>query len=318
MKSKVINVGSSYLAIGYECNHSCRCCPLTTYDRLHKRLSYNEIKERVALIRQTETEEHIVLSGGEPMLHSDFLKILEFLAEKDFYVTILSNASQCRKREMVKTIKEIMPKNKFDIITAIHSSTPAIHDRITGVQGSLMETLEGLDNLVEEGIPVTIKHIFNRISIFTLMDTFKYLEEHYPPKVSFQFCTMDYSGRAEKNIEEFFLSMEDIQQSIEQVLDYLETKMVKKRNISFIETPLCLTDPYYWKYYSTVSNGLDTYIAPNTDEREVVYNINSECNSFYEPCRKCAVQEWCVGIWKSAYKHRQEGLLRPICNIKSE
>jgi len=311
-------MGSSYLAIGYECNHNCRCCPLTTYDRLHKRLSYNQIKERVELIRQTETVEHIVLSGGEPMLHPDFLKILEFIAKKGFYVTVLSNASQCRKKEVVKSIKKFMPKNKFDIITAIHSSNPAIHDRITGVQGSLMETLEGLDNLVEEGIPVTIKHIFNRISLFTLMDTFKYLEEHYPPKVSFQFCTMDYSGRAEKNIEELFLSMEDIQPSIEQVLDYLETKMVKKRNISFIETPLCLTDPYYWKYYSLISNRLNTYIATNTDERKADYNVPSECNPFYEACKKCDVQKWCVGVWKSAYKYGQEGLLRPICNTKYE
>lgn len=72
-------MGTSYLAIWYECNHQCLCCPLTTYDRLHKRLSFDEIKDRVALIKRQDTVPHIVLSGGEPMLHPDFLKILEFV-----------------------------------------------------------------------------------------------------------------------------------------------------------------------------------------------------------------------------------------------
>lgn len=112
--------------------------------------------------------------------------------------------------------------------------------------------------------------------------------------------------------------MEDIRESVEKMLDYLETRMVKKRNISFIETPFCLTDPYYWKYFNNAFSRLDTYIAPNTDERQVDYEVSSECGSFYEPCEKCAVKKWCVGTWRTAYKYRQTGLLKPICNMQNE
>ena len=55
--------------------------------------------------------------------------------------------------------------------------------------------------------------------------------------------------------------MEDIREPVEKMLDYLEMRMVKKRNISFIETPFCLTDPYYWKYFNNASNGLDRMLA---------------------------------------------------------
>lgn len=309
-------MNSSYLAVGYECNHNCICCPLTTYDRLHRKLELEEIKERLNLIQKKEGENYIVLSGGEPMLHPDFIKILEYARDTGFYVTVLSNSSQCKDKEFAQHIKEIMPEKRISIVTAVHSSDPAIHDRITGVSGSLLETLEGLDHLVEVGIPITIKHIFNRISLYTLYDTFCYLEEHYPPKVSFHFCTMDYSGRAEKNVEDLFVSMEEIQQPFEQVLDYLETKMAKKRKISIMESPLCLTDPYYWKYYNMASGNLETYIAPNTDEKQAIYNVQSECGAFFEPCRKCAVQKWCPGTWKSAYRYCQNGFLRPVYNLK--
>ncbi len=309
-------MASSYLAVGYECNHNCICCPLTTYDRLHKRLDIEEIKERLNLIRKKEGENHIVLSGGEPMMHPDFIKILEYVRDIGFYVTVLSNSSQCRNKEFAQYIKEIMPEKRISIVTAVHSSVPAIHDRITGMPGSLLETLEGLDHLVEIGIPVTIKHIFNRISLHTLYDTFCYLEEHYPPQVCFHFCTMDYSGRAEKNVKELFVSMKEIQQPFEQVLDYLEAKMVKKRKISIMESPLCLTDPYYWKYYNIASGNLETYIAPNTDEKQAIYNLQSECGTFFEACKRCAVRKWCSGTWKSACRYCQKGFLRPIINLK--
>jgi MoaA/NifB/PqqE/SkfB family radical SAM enzyme len=311
-------MGTSYLAIGYECDHQCLCCPLTTYDRLHKRLSFEQIKERISLIKRQDEAPHIVLSGGEPMLHPDFLKILDYVVKEGFLVTVLSNAVRCKNRDFVKSIKDITPADGFEIITAVHSSTPYIHDRLTGVTGSLLDTLEGLDNLVAEDIPFTIKHIFNKISLPTLAETFKYLEEHYPPQVGFQFCTMDYSGRAGKNVEELFVSMDEIRNPVEAVLDDLERKMVKKRSISFIETPFCLTDPYYWKYYNNASCGLDTYIAPNTGERRVAYEVASACGAFYEPCQKCMVKNWCAGTWKTAYKYRPLGLLSPINNIQNK
>ena len=309
-------MGTSYLAVGYECNHKCMCCPLTTYDRLHKRLKFEEIVECVALIKKSNTANHIVLSGGEPMLHPDFFKILEYVVKQGFYITVLSNSSMCSNREFVRKLRSIIPDNRFDIVTAIHSSTPAIHDRITGVEGSLLETLEGIDNLVDNGIPVTIKHIFNQISLSTVVETFQYLEKHYPPQVAFQFCTMDYSGRAGKNIEELFVPMEEIRKSLEVLLDYLQTRMVKKRKVSLIETPLCLLDPYYWKYFNNASAGLDTYIAPNTDSRRADFDVQSECGAYYEPCEKCAVQKWCAGTWKSAYNYRQGGMLNSISNVK--
>ena len=315
-------MGSSYLALGYACNHKCICCPLTTYDRMHKPLTFADIKERVELLEEGAQNashtgvNHIVLSGGEPMLHKDFLKTVELVVEKGFSVTVLSNSSQCCDMALVQRLKDIASAGHLEVITAIHSSTPSIHDSLTGVAGSLLESLEGLDNLLSAKIPITIKHIFNRISLPTLQETFAYLEEHYPPKVRFQFCTMDYSGMAKKNIGKLFVTMEEVQPHIEAVLDYLEERMAKKRQISFIETPLCMVDPYYWKYYNMPSNGLAAYIAPNTDDRKAVYDVKSECGTFHKACRGCAVKRWCPGTWISASKYRQEGLLSPVSVIE--
>lgn len=305
-------MGSSYLAVGYECNHNCICCPLTTYDRLHKRLSYDEIEKCLDRIYGEGGQKHMVLSGGEPMLHPQFNKIVELAAQKGFCITVLSNSSRLKDDKFVKELLRHIPKERFDIVTAIHSCLPEIHDGITGVHGSLLDTLEGVDNLVAAKIPVTIKHIFNRKSLGSLLDTVQYLEHHYPPQVGFQFCTMDYSGRAMKHIEELFVTIEEIQSQLEQVLDYLEQHMSVKREVSIIESPLCMTDPYYWKYYRFSGDLLEGYIAPNTDGQDVCFQVKSECGSYYPPCEVCAVKNVCSGIWKSAYYYYGERLLRPI------
>ena len=300
-------MGNSYLAIGYECNHKCICCPLTTYDRLHCRIELDDLKKRISLIPEAP-DNHIVISGGEPMLHPDIFRLLEYLKEKNFSVTILSNSSRCSDKEISRQLAKY---DNISVITAIHSCEPRIHDALTGTPGSLMETLEGLDNLVENGVPLTIKHILNAVTLPLLIDTFDYLEKHFPPKVGFQFCTMDFVGRAQKNKDRLFAQRKDITAGLENVLDFLEARMSRQRKISVIEAPYCFADPYYWKFFEGREGRLTTYIAPNTDEMTIAYDIGSECNTNYPQCRHCAVQKYCSGIWKSAYELDSE-ILRPV------
>lgn len=311
-------MSSSYMAVGYDCNYNCICCPLTTFDRLHRSLGYEDMKKQLDVIYNQKGEKHIVLSGGEPMLHTHFLDIIKLAGERGFSTTILSNVSMCKNQEFVSNLVECAGKNKFDIVTAIHSSFPEVHDGITGVNGSLMETLEALDNLVLAKVPVTIKHIFNKKSLPTLVDTFVYLEQHFPPQVSFQFCTMDYSGRAAKNIPELFVTMREIQLEIERLLDYLEQHMSVRRNVSIIEAPLCMTDPYYWKYFKFFGSHLDSYIAPNVGKDLISFDVPSECGSYYNVCINCAVKKICDGTWKSAYNYFGSDLLCPIYAVANE
>ena len=300
-------MGNSYLAVGYDCNHKCLCCPLTTYDRLHRRMEFEDIKRRIDLIPVAE-ENHIVLSGGEPMMHPHLFKILDYLTDKNFTITVLSNASKCKDASFAKRLSGY---THLRIVTAIHSSTPMIHDEMTGIPGSLLETLEGLDYLVQNKVSITIKHIFNARTLPSLVDTFDYLEKHFPPQVGFQFCTMDYSGRAGKNKDLLFASREDVKNGLQSVLDLLETRRSRPRRITVIETPYCFADPYYWRYFEGASDRLSTYIAPNTDDVEAVYEVESQCHSNYRLCQSCPVKNCCSGIWQSAYEI-DNTIMKPI------
>lgn len=318
----------AYIAIGYVCNHSCLCCPLTTYDRLHKQLSLEELNQKVTKLlngKNNDTQINVVLSGGEPFLDPNIFAVLHKLLVNDCNVSILTNSTQLIKPDIQEKIQEIVDGNdkfrsRLRIISAVHSSNNEIHDYLTGCKGSLWETLAGLDYVVSQNIPVTVKIILNKANKHSLLDTVKYLDEHFPTDVKLQFCGMDYSGRAEKHIDELLVSFQELQPFIEGALDYLEEsnsqRIEKKRRcrtFSFLELPLCLCDPYYWRYFTLPPNEQQLYIAPN----EEVLNANHlsvaelQCGTFYEECTRCVAKDLCYGTWKTTYKYANN-LLRPI------
>ncbi len=318
----------AYIALGYACNHSCLCCPLTTYDRLHKQLSWEDLNQKVTKLlygKNNDAQINVVLSGGEPFLNPNIFAVLQKLLANDCNVSILTNSTQLIKPDIQNKFQEIIDGNdifrsRLRIVSAIHSSNNEIHDYLTGCKGSLWETMAGLDYAVSQNIPVTVKIILNKANKDSLLDTVKYLDEHFPTDVKLQFCGMDYSGRAEKHLDELLVSFQELQPFVEGALDYLEEsnsqrkeKKRRCRTFSFLELPLCLCDPYYWRYFTLPPNEQQLYIAPN----EEVPNANHlsiaqlQCGTFYAECTKCVAKDLCYGTWKTTYKYANN-LLRPI------
>lgn len=314
----------AYIALGYQCNHTCRCCPLTTYDRMNKALEYERLQKQTEQILagcsvQKEGRNHVVLSGGEPFLNPHIFRVLKTLLENQVHITILTNASCLKQPEQLERLSSVLKereeyKDYLEIVTAIHSSDNKLHDWMTGCAGSFWDTMEGLDNAVSLGLSVTIKIILSRKNAPGLEKTVQYLDAHFPDSVGIQFCGMDYCGRAKKNADELFLSFQELQSYVETALDYLEQKAVKKRRISILEAPLCMLDVYYWKYYILPPQGETAYVAPNlvwnTEETELAV-ASRKCNTSYAECQDCAVRKICQGCWESAYR-LSDTLLRPV------
>ena len=302
---------SSYIAVGYACNHNCIICPCSTYDRLHKQQDLQTIKKAV-LESNLSSGDHVVISGGEPTIHDDFYKILEFLSQQGIAITLLSNSEKFTDMELAKKLTDIVDTNSFDVVSAIHSCDPSVHDKITGVVGSFQKTQDGICNLLYCNINITIKQIINKLTYVGLPEWANFVIKNYSPRVEVQFTSMDYCGRAKKNLDELFITFDEIQPYLETALDTFEQE-IDKRRIRIIEAPLCMLDPYYWKYYVDSGSVLNMYSAPNVEnESGYTYDLANECGTYYNECGYCLVRKMCPGIWKSAYEIGGESLLRQI------
>ena len=95
---------------------------------------------------------NVTLSGGEPLLHKDFVRFLSRCRELDLSVNVLTNLTL-----LTDEILEEMKKNPLlSVQTSIYSMNSEVHDTITKVKGSFEKTKNNLLRLKECGIPLQI------------------------------------------------------------------------------------------------------------------------------------------------------------------
>jgi AdoMet-dependent heme synthase len=91
-------------------------------------------------------------SGGEIFVRPDIIDILSYARKKRFAVSLLTNGTLIND-DIVRIFIDIgIP----DVNISIYSSTPEIHDSITGVPGSFNKSIKAIELLKKNGISVKI------------------------------------------------------------------------------------------------------------------------------------------------------------------
>jgi len=138
------------------CNLNCRHCyiNLGANDNTarSKELSLNEIN---TIADQAAGLNSIwcLLTGGEPLLRSDFMEIYLSLKKKGFLINVFTNACLI-KESHIHLFKQYPPR---DIEVSVYGVTQATYESITRVPGSYQAFRRGLDLLLSNDIDVTLK-----------------------------------------------------------------------------------------------------------------------------------------------------------------
>ena len=116
---------SIYMAIWYRCNQACKGCPCTQNVDKKKNMTFEDVKALTEKALQNSDEPiAITVSGGEPTLHPEFMKIMRYFQSKDVYVTILTNAEKFHNIEFCEEFLSNISILRTRIVTTIHSSHP--------------------------------------------------------------------------------------------------------------------------------------------------------------------------------------------------
>ncbi len=150
-----------YMAIWYQCNQRCTGCPVFHNTNKNKSLTYEQIVEQLEQI-QSEMRGNervsITVSGGEPTLHPDFFRILDQFKERNFFVTLLTNADKFAGEGFCREFLKHIDIRRFVVVTTIHGSNYQIHEAQNNSKGSFDKSLSGLKFLSFRGVQVSIKH----------------------------------------------------------------------------------------------------------------------------------------------------------------
>lgn len=141
---------SLHIEIANECNERCLHCYIP--HELKTKTIDSSLFFKIVEEGRDLNILNVTLSGGEPLLHKDFVGFLKRCRELDLSVNVLTNLTL-----LTDEIIEEMVKNPLLCVqTSIYSMNPEIHDTITKMKGSLKKTKTNVLKLLNMGIPVQI------------------------------------------------------------------------------------------------------------------------------------------------------------------
>ncbi|MBQ3455703.1 MAG: radical SAM protein, partial [Synergistaceae bacterium] len=132
------------------CNERCRHCYLPGSRNFHD-METDLVIDILDQLKDLGTL-HVTFSGGECLLHPDFIPILKHARENDFSISVLSNLTLLTD-EIISALKNA----NIDLLQAsVYSMNPEEHDYITQLPGSHAKTIAGLERLIAADVPVQI------------------------------------------------------------------------------------------------------------------------------------------------------------------
>lgn len=133
-----------YYNITYQCNSNCLFCaadyPINHDNRqMSMALFCNEMNKNSVGIG-----DQVIINGGEPTVHPDFLDILHKVHERGALIDLFSNGMRFSDEVFTNKVLQYKPIN---IRIPLFGSKAKIHDYYTGVDGSFNKVMKGLKHI---------------------------------------------------------------------------------------------------------------------------------------------------------------------------
>jgi len=187
-----------------KCNLGCRHCGSNCTSQNKTFLPYEEIEKVMVSVtdRYDPNEIMICITGGEPMLHPDLMKIIYRSRCLGFHVGITTNGTLIDDKAA-----EDFVRSGLETIAISIDGLGETHDRFRGVKGCFDQAIEGIKILKKHGIetqPVTVIHKGN---IDQLEEMYRYFRDM--DIYSWRIVNVDPIGRANLN-DGIFLDGKDL------------------------------------------------------------------------------------------------------------
>jgi len=144
---------SVHLEITKQCNLDCVHC-YVDHRSNDKQLTTDEIFKLLDEIAGLGVLQ-LSISGGEPMVHQDFWKILEYAREKAFFTRVFTSGTLISEED-AKRFKELAIGQ---VHVSLYSSEAETHELITSRAGSFSKTISAIKNLKKQGVTVFVKSV---------------------------------------------------------------------------------------------------------------------------------------------------------------
>ncbi|MEX2704998.1 MAG: radical SAM protein [Candidatus Freyrarchaeum guaymaensis] len=130
------------------CNLRCAYCYASPYERID--LTFEEAENVLSQAAGLGTK-HVILSGGEALLHPDFYRIAERVNELGMRVHLTSNGTL-----IDDTVAEKLKSLDAFVTISLDGSRPEVNDPLRGI-GTFSSAISAIDTLIKCGVPTSMR-----------------------------------------------------------------------------------------------------------------------------------------------------------------
>lgn len=263
---------NAILLLTTKCNNNCIICQDRGPGGYRREImkDWPEIKEEIDYFVSRGVKQ-ITIYGGEPFLNKNIHRALDYLSQFGFTCFFSTNARVFSSKRLVKELRKL---KEAIVQTTLFSHEEKVHDFLTGVEGSWSETVQGIKNLVEEGIYVGVTIVLTSKNLFGLRETVEFL---FGLGVSdIEVSGLVNQGRMLQR-PELTPDFDLVKKEIGKVLELVEGKKII---LGFEKLPLCVAPREKYAFLFEPQHKKKMLICPKNKEKCVECNFNKECMCF--------------------------------------
>lgn len=245
-------------------------------------------------LKNADKAGYVSLTGGEPTLHPDFLKVITYFRRRlpGTPITLLSNGRRFSGRAFTEKFCAAA-RPPFAVAVALHGPSARVHDAVSGVKGSFVQTAAGLKNLLSiQGAPaLEIRLVLHRRNIAVLDKTIAFLLKAFPDTGKYRVTAIHYEieGMSLAHQRRLALRLSDSAAALGACLPLIR----KFRDFRLYHFPLC-----------TVRKELRPLCRVTLPAEDRVYPQSA--------CGSCRARRKCLGLMAEYRKFFGDAELKPL------
>ena len=305
-----------HITVTNNCNMRCPHCFVAAGIVARQELKVEEILAVIGKINEINGSTDIVVSGGEPLIHHDTIKLLQGL--KGHNVSLFTNGTLINEGNY-KTIADCCQ----EVQISFEGITQAAYERIRGY-GNYNKTMHAIELLKTTGVKITL-------AITILPDTVNDIREnlidfvnsiHYDNleirlnddiEMAGSALSMDFSGFIKRDVDKIMVSLISQLQEIGVSKQATSGRNVKFKNCG-IGTNIVIDSNgniYPCNKFSSYHRGL------HEDMVQIFQDFNelnrTTSTDFMDKCKKCELRYICAGGCRIDYLNRNGNMTAVDC-----
>ena len=213
---KKLQTSRTPLSVNFEitarCNNNCRHCYINLPEDDSKAALSELTIDEIEHIADQAVQQGVLwglITGGEPLLRPDFSEIYLLLKKKGLLVSVFTNACLIDESH-INLFKKYKPR---ELEVSVYGATEKTYEKVTGIKGSYKRFKRGLNLLIHNNIPVSLKAIAMRSNVNEIEQIANFCSKYSQEKFKFgPFLHMRYDRNTKRNrlITEERLTAEEI------------------------------------------------------------------------------------------------------------